>query len=310
MTDQQLESFKTDIPLPDYAAQEFDYQIDQRESYRHQLVMRTADKSDKIGIARMPNNHWCYYSFYNLDDHGTIIDFLQNRRGGKLSFTLAQVRQELAQWSGYSKPKAVFQHPEVKPIAKGRFAIMKEFQTLKNATESEYLQSRAIGKEVLRHPRFLGQIKVDSRHNVVFPHYDLDDAVCGLERKNWNFNGFTKGGRKSVWVSNRYEGDQTLVICESVIDCLSFHLLYGDDWARYVATSGQWSPLTVQAFKQECQNLPGSHIILGFDNDAQGKHYVTESMKLLADLGKCVVIRTPIWKDWNEELKNHPPVEF
>ncbi len=304
MTDQQLESFKTDIPLPDYAVQEFDYQVDQRESYRHQLIMRTADKSDKIGVARMSNNHWCYYSFYNLDDHGTIIDFLQNRRGGKLSFTLAQVREELAQWSGQAPSQTTIRYPALQPMKKDHFAIVRALQTLKNVTESEYLQNRAIGKDVLSHPRFHGQIKVDRRHNLVFPHYDLEGVVCGFERKNRNFKGFVKGGQKSIWVSNRFDGDHRLIVTESVIDCLSYHLLFGDPQNRYIATSGQWSPLTVQALKQEFHTFPGQFIWFAFDRDEQGRRYIIEAHQLMQGVSKSFAFHFPRGKDWNEELRN------
>ncbi len=309
MSDSQFEAFKKDIALPDYAALEFQYQIDPKDSYRSQIVMRTPDRSDKISIARMPNGHWVYYSFYDLDDHGTIVDFVQNRRGGKLGITLDEVRQELAEWGGIPDPQSSIstQYTSAPPVEKDRFAVLKEYHTLPNLSESRYLADRGIDSTILNLSRFVGRIKVDKRHNVIFPHYDLEGEVCGFERKNRDFQRFVKGGQKSVWVSNGWETDDQLVICEAAIDCLSYQALFQPSHSRYMATAGQWSPLTEQILQQLGNDFPGSQITLAFDNDQPGRKYAWEAKKLLSRSGKTIQVQLPDSKDWNEQLQQTPP---
>ncbi len=296
--DIQLEQFKTDISLPDYAATVFSYQIDEKESYASQIIMRASDGSNKISISKMADGHWVYYSYYDTTDHGSIIDFVQNRRGGRLQYSLGQVRKELSTWS--PSVKSVFR--SVQPIKKDRFRVVQEYDSFKVLSSSQYLASRAVGKEIVQHSRFSGKMKLDQRNNVIFPHFD-QHGVCGFERKNWKFQGFVKGGEKSLWMSNKQESDDRLVICESVIDCLSYHVLFGAEGNRYIATSGQWSPLSSEMLRHEVSNFQGRFVVLAFDNDEQGKRFVWECKVLLGDLGKGVLVHFPEMKDWNEVLR-------
>jgi len=72
----ELETFKRVIDLSEYAAAR-GYQLDRKESSRSSRVMRF--DGDKISISRAPDGHWVYYSFRNLEDNGTIVDFVANR---------------------------------------------------------------------------------------------------------------------------------------------------------------------------------------------------------------------------------------
>jgi len=90
----ELEDFKTTINLSEYAASE-GYCIDRRASSRNSVAIRHAS-GDKIVIARGQDNHWMYFSVRDDTDNGTLIDFVQNRKGCKLG----GVRQELRPWVG------------------------------------------------------------------------------------------------------------------------------------------------------------------------------------------------------------------
>jgi len=74
--DAELERFKTDLNLSQYAAGQ-GYQLDHRESSRNSAVMRHAN-GDKIIIARQ-GPHWVYFSVRDDTDHGTILDFVKHR---------------------------------------------------------------------------------------------------------------------------------------------------------------------------------------------------------------------------------------
>lgn len=56
----ELESFKRDIKLHEYAAS-LGYAIDKRDSGKREIIMRRGD--DKISIRRDTDGHYVYYSF-------------------------------------------------------------------------------------------------------------------------------------------------------------------------------------------------------------------------------------------------------
>lgn len=68
-------------------------------------------------------------------------------------------------------------------------------------------------------------MRIDSRGNAVFPHFDLD-GLCGYEIKNRGFTGFARGGAKGLWLSNAQDGDNRLIFAESAIDALSHAALF------------------------------------------------------------------------------------
>jgi hypothetical protein len=79
--DEELERFKCDIKLHEYAAS-LAYEIDQHESSKREIVMRRG--GDKISVRRDIDGHYVYYSFRDENDHGTILDFIKARLGKTL----------------------------------------------------------------------------------------------------------------------------------------------------------------------------------------------------------------------------------
>src|SRR4029450_7817951 len=61
-------------------------------------------------------------------------------------------------------------------------------------------QDRCVPAGVLLSPRFVGRMRMDSRGNTVFPHFDAA-GLCGYEIKHRGFTGFAAGGQKGLWFS-------------------------------------------------------------------------------------------------------------
>src|SRR5271167_3242465 len=90
MFDPELESFKQ-IDLRSYAASQ-GYELDRRESWSGSAVMRHAATADKIIIKRdASDGHYLFFSVRDDNDSGSIIDFIQKRRG----LSLGNIRKEL-----------------------------------------------------------------------------------------------------------------------------------------------------------------------------------------------------------------------
>ena len=298
--DLELEKFKTDVNLSEFAAAR-GYALDRRQSSRNSVVMRHPD-GDKIIIARYEGtNHWVYFSVRDDRDNGTVVDFLQNRGGGSLGV----VRKTLRDWLGSSRPES--QLPlfikDLQPVSRDRAAVIAAWEKAEECLSLPYLTGRGLGPEVLQLPLFAGCIRVDQRRNALFPHYDKE-GLCGFEIKNKDFTGFAAGAVKGLWYSQTKTTDQQLVLTESAIDAMSFHVLFGNKFTRYMSTGGELNPQQPLLLRGAMEKMPPSAVVvLGFDNDEGGEKLVKE-VEAIAPAGrKLVRIKPDTGKDWNQILK-------
>lgn len=293
----ELNRFKVEVNLVAYASDR-GYQVDKGESSRNSVVMRYPATDDKIIIARGQDGHWTYFSVRDLNDNGSIIDFLQKRAGKNLGET----RKELRPWIGKAPTDIKDFKSEVEPTVVDRNAVQASFEKTKPVYNDRYLQSRGLTRKTLNSPRFHGKIRQDLRANIVFPHHDRE-GVSGFEIKNKNFTGFSRYGIKSVWHSRIRPEDTRLVFVESAIDGLSYHQIKGDDHTRYMSTGGQMSSHQENLVKAAIKKMPpGSQIIAAFDKDREGERYFRKLQELASD--KPIIREVPeIGKDWNDHLK-------
>lgn len=299
--DTELERFKIEVVLPEFAAAR-GYFLDRRASSRNSVVMRHPD-GDKIIIARYEGTtHWVYCSVRDGRDNGTIVDFLQNRGVG----SLGMVRKTLRDWLGMSRPTS--QLPlfvqELQPISRDRAEVIAEWEKAAPCLSLPYLTGRGLGPDVLALPQFAGRVRVDRRHNALFPHYDKA-GLSGFEVKNKGFTGFAAGGRKGLWYSRAKETDRRLVLVESAIDAISFHVLFGDQHTRYMSTGGELNPQQPTLLRGAMEKLhPSADIVLGFDDD-EGGEKIAKEVEAAAPAGrKLVRMRPDGGKDWNQVLQD------
>ena len=298
--DTELETFKTDVLLPELAASK-GYALDRRASSRNSVVMRHPD-GDKIIIARYEGTtHWVYFSVRDDRDNGTVIDFLQNRGAGSLGL----VRKTLRDWLGTTRPDS--QLPlfvkDLQPVSRDRASVMAAWEMAEPCTALPYLTGRGLGPEVLALPLFAGCVRMDRRNNALFPHYDKE-GLCGFEVKNKGFTGFATGGVKGLWYSQAKATDGRLVLVESAIDAMSFHALQGDMFTRYMSTGGELNPQQPTLLRGAMEKLhPSAVVVLAFDND-EGGDKIAGEVEAVAPAGrKLLRVRPEGAKDWNQILK-------
>lgn len=213
--------------------------------------MRRGD--DKISIRRVADGHYVYYSFRDPNDNGTILDLVKGRQGKNLGET----RQVLRVWLGKERqmPLPVYEHLTEAPRA-NRAAVQAEYATMKDLRWHDYLEKdRCLPRPVLTGPRFKGRIRIDARRNVIFPHFD-NGVLCGFEKRNRTFKGFAAEGEKGLWLANQFPNDMRLVLGEGKIDCISHHVLFGDDYTRYGSIAGGLNPAQPELIRKECQAMP------------------------------------------------------
>jgi hypothetical protein len=303
MFDPELESFKTMIDLRAYAASE-GYTLDRKDSWRGSAVMRHAN-GDKVIIKRDADGHYVYFSVRDDRDHGTVIDFAQNR----LRITLGELRKTLRPWVG--RRAEIAPYPPLPPTAKDRMKVDEAFARMENISVHPYLEGeRAIPAALLQGDRFAGRIRIDVRQNAVFPHFDAQ-GLSGYEIKNYDFTGFSPGGIKGLWLSREQPSDNCLVICESAIDALSHAALFPDGRSRYGSFAGQISPAQREWIRATAARLPlKSTIVAATDADKEGgklADVICEAVELTGRDDLAHAVHRPIgFKDWNDQLRNRP----
>lgn len=296
----ELEQFKTQINLVEYA-QNQGYEIDKNKSSQNCIVVKN-NLGDKllIGIDQR-DNHYFYYSVRDQTDSGSIIDFIQNRQ----NLNLGQVRKELRPWLNqpptYTNNRAI---PKPKPTSKDRQQIIIQFENLEEISHHPYLKRRGISPDITNNPRFQNTIYRDSRNNVIFPHFDRE-GVCGYSIRNQEFKGFSSGGSKGLWFSKAFANDKKLVICESPLDCLSYHQLHPDSNTRYFATGGTLSEKQKDLLTTGIERIhaKGGEIILATDRDKAGKELALQLTKIAPKNAQIYRHVPKHQKDWNEALK-------
>lgn len=300
---EELERFKTEINLVEYAFNS-GYEIDKNKSSQNCIVLKD-NAGDKILVGvDQSDRHYFYYSVKDDRDCGSIIDFIQKRK----NLNLGEVRLELRPWinSSYSPTSTptIEPIPKPEPASKDRHKILAQFENFEAIAAHPYLKARGISQQTTSDPRFEGTIHTDSRNNVIFPHRDRE-GVCGYEIRNQNFKGFSSGGSKGLWVSQSKGGDRRLVICESPIDCLSYHQLFPDDSTRYFATGGTISELQKDLLKTAFEKLHAKEgqIIIATDGDEAGNKLALELAKIAPESSQIYRDVLEHHKDWNEALQ-------
>ena len=267
--DNELSRFKIQINLIDYAAS-FGYQIDKQKSIKSCKIMRK--DSAKIGISTDLDGHGVFYDF-RTEKGGSIIDFVKYETGKNLG----QIRQELRPWIGIGclSSKKIFNHPKPPKTSKNRQKVVIRFSITKSIETHRYIESRCIKQSILKSKRFLGRIYEDYYGNAIFPHYD-HNGITGYSIVNYNFKGFSKDGDRGLWFSKYSTDDKQIVICESVVDALSYHQLKGDDFSCYFSIDGQITQKQLLLIDSLISKNQNKKIVLAFDNDQAGQKYISQ----------------------------------
>ena len=304
MSDEELDRLKRQ-DLRQYAAA-IGFVVDRRESSRNSTVMRKGP--EKIIVTRK-DGVFVYWSPHDAQDHGSLLDFVQ-RRNPELN--LGGVRKKLRGWAGDATP-SLRQMPELGSTVKDADAVRKRLAAMRIVESHPYLEeARGIPPAVLKHKRFEGTIRIDSRGAAVFAHVDAAGIVCGYELKNKSadartFTGFAPGGRKGAFISNAFPSDRSLVITESGIDCLSHFALFKDESSRYVSIAGKPNLAQRSIMKSAMLAMPGGSVIVAAtDADEAGRQLAAGMKEIFDECGRAdLTFRRdePVaGKDWNQVL--------
>ena len=302
---EELERFKKEISLMEYAPI-YDYtELDRNQSSRTCVVLRRQADDGKIGVSRGHDGHWVYYDF-RRGKGGSILDFVMQHTGCNLGQTRKELRKALCcNVNSFSHTAPL---PNPRSAAKNRQKVAWEYaDTTPITRHHDYWESRGIGLESILADRFAGTVRVDRYRNVCFPYFDFR-GIAGIERRNHNFKCYTKGGSKGLWRSTLMEGDSKATICEAPIDALSYAMLHHDktDRTRYFAIGGQishfqWMLIEGLIKKYSSEKMD---IFLAFDNDPAGKNYIQQFQGRYSGAIFTLDLPSQEGQDWNDVLQS------
>jgi 5S rRNA maturation endonuclease (ribonuclease M5) len=311
----ELERFKNEINLVEYAQKSQGYEVERKESSRSSVVMRRGE--DKIVIATNHDGHGVYFSLRNERDQGTIIDFIQSRQ----RLNLGQVRKELRPWiKGNSLSKdlgleRMVEHlmdrgiSKPEPTSKESQEVQLEWVKMQRVDggRHDYLEKvRKIKKATLADSRFIDKVRVDTKGNAVFAHYDEKGALTGYELKNKKFTGFSRNGRKALWYTNNLSSASKVVLVESAIDAMS-HAQIEKNGAEtaYISTGGTMSGYQCELMEGELKKATNraASIIIATDRDEAGQKLASRLYDLVPYEGRVQRQEPSIGKDWNEQVQ-------
>ena len=301
----ELEGFKKEIDLVEYALTHDYTELDRNQSSRTCVVLRRQADDGKIAVSRGHDGHWVYYDF-RCDKGGSILDFVMQQAGLNLGRARKELRKGLPHNIKFSSHTARL--PKPRTATKDRQRSAWEYADTSPITKRhDYLERRGIFLESVLADRFTGVVRADRYGNACFPYFDYG-GVAGVEKRNENFKCYTKGGSKGLWRSNLMERDVSAVICEAPIDALSYAKLRHDsnDRTRYFATGGQisrfqWELIDGLMKKYLSQKIA---IILAFDNDPGGKAYIRQFQSRYPELEIMVDSPSQQGQDWNDALQS------
>jgi hypothetical protein len=281
------------------------YSLDKRESSKNSAVMRHPD-GDKIIITRKPDGVYTFWSVRDDRTHGTIIDLAKHRKG----LNLGAIRKELRGWMGLAAV-ALPTYPALSPTTKDRFRVEREYAKMQDALRHPYLETeRGIPAEWLVGDRIASRIRIDAQGNAVFPHFD-QDGLCGFEKKNTAFTGFSSGGTKGLWLSHTQPDDERFVFSESTIDALSYAVLFPDEHTRYASVGGKLNAAQPELIRAAIARMPSdAEIVAAFDADQAGRdlaEIVRRAVELSGRSDLRFRVHEPVgFKDWNDQLRAKP----
>ena len=307
----ELDRFKSEINLGEYACAVHGFVFDQRQSSRRSAVVRHSN-GDKLVITRRPNRHFVYFNAKgDASDSGSILDFIQARR----NVSLGKIRQELRAWSVVDANSSAISTPIVlEPSLHDASRVLRSWvKTAAVSAGNRYLlDARRIPSSTIVDPVFDGQIRTDARNNVLFAHRTLDGDLCGFEIKNSSFTGFSPGGNKSLFRSKSAADATTAILCETGIDLLSVAAIFGTQQKQFFSTAGQVSASQVTCVVQSLQAISNLKAVwLAFDNDAAGiklaHQFKNELSKELPSVDVLLKLPEQDGFDWNDQLRQSSP---
>lgn len=306
-------------------ASAFGFVMDRHKSTKHSVLMQSG--AEKIIIAQN-GAHYVYCSVHDAKSNGTVIDFIQ--RIVEPGCSLGRVRQLLRPYLNDTSLSLVREKyrdnfaASIRPSETDLLGVASRYSQFE-PVESHHpflCDTRGIPLSLLLSDRMRACVRHSPHYGAaIFPHWGAphastpdDRCLTGFEIKGPGVNMFSKGGRKSLWMSTGKPTDNVLAFAESAIDAISYLVLHGQhDQTRVASISGQFNPDQPALICSAMNRMEeGSRVVAAFDNDEAGDRMTQTLSELLLQSGRGdlqFVDHRPSRRgdDWNDVLRQRLP---
>lgn len=294
----ELERFKADINLSEYLARD-GWKLDKAKSSKAYAVMRNGDEKLVVTKAK-EDGHYVYCNTGDVSDSGSVIDYVQKRRG----LNLGQVRKELRPWIGAQPPKVDVQayQREIQPVERDFARCAAAWEAAGQARPDGYAAKRGLSAATLA--AYAGSIREDAQGRLLFAHSLPGQSVAGYEAKGEGFTGFAKGGQKGLFWAAQQANVKRVVIAETALDALSVAELEGcrKDTA-YVSIGGTMNDTQPEFLKRVLAVKQPAEVALATDRDAAGEKFAQQLAAQAPETAKVTRLAPSEGKDWNDALR-------
>ena len=230
-----------------------------------------------------------YYSIRH-NDSGDIIQFIKRRVLQNFNASAVDINQELGQFMGIANKRDIIQ------IELGHFKRVNTPEEVNNYTingdiiqniEQHYpylnyyrkLSSMVLSSDAFKSLFFTYKTKVGE--SLAFYIRDIEGNIVGINRiqtkcnEYFNKKWFDKNSKNSIGFtfSHKPPISETLSICESIFDAVSFHEIYPSTTTQFMATNGELSFKKSSFIKKYYQSNSFKSLNLCNDNDLAGHYF-------------------------------------
>ena len=263
--------------------EKFGYFLNKKESSI--LTKKYENDQDTIIVKQSSSGDYIYFNAKNESDCGTIIDFCKNRNIDLRTLT----------------SPAPAQAPAPAPSPAATAVDMTETFSALAMYDLPYLTKRGIEPALIQ--KF--NVRKDSRGNACFAHsafesiYKSAREITGWEVKNEGFTGFSKNGNRNIGIARLGDSIESIVICESFIDCMSYAQLKRAENTVFLSTGGTLTEKQIEQISAIASAYSEARVVIATDADAPGDQY---AQRLGLALASAERERPEIGKDWNDDL--------
>jgi hypothetical protein len=317
--EEELERFKSDIHLAEYARERYGFEYDEERSTDRAKVL--GDGTDKIVVGRGDDGHWQYFNVHDSSDRGSVIDFVQNREGSNLG----EVRKELRGVHGATpqpsgsistRTDVSTSEPDRDPVETvpdlDNVRNWAEFSHMDPVVDHPYLtEDREIDESIIQDGRFpiATYVNENGIENVVYPHVNSEGELTGYQEKGrGDYERFAEGTTKAMWRSRLPDPDEpadNVIVTESVEDTLAYEQANRPEGnVRYVAISGQASDYGIEQAQKQIEKDNPDRVTFATDPDDQGQKYDKQIGEGISSDRDVYTHKPDNGRDWNDELQH------
>ena len=187
------------VNLHDFLRDKEGFTLVREESSRYpencsSLKMRYGDTV--LIVSQRDDGVWLYFNAKEPSERGTVINYLQNRNGGKASFSLGHVKRRVygvASGGGFGGSIVPVVPRPVVHVPRDLSHVAQHWNQERTVWGLPHcLEARGITAETVT--AYKSALRMDNHGNVLFAHTNQDGQIVGYEIKGHKFTGFAKGG--------------------------------------------------------------------------------------------------------------------